>query len=341
VSAPPKLLRRVAFVGLTVTSLAGAAPQSNPDATARAAVLFERALHEYDRREYAGAAADLRAAYELAPRYTVLYNLGLADAGAGHPTAAIESFQAYLSQGGAEIAESRRDAVLALIAQLSKRVGTLQIDVTPGDALVEVDGAPLTAGASTRLDAGEHSVRASADGFEPYTTSLLVGPDASSYHLVVQLHPVPEVPPPAPTGDAVPMAGGAPPQQPILTTPPAPVPKTPALSNTDVVLWSAILAGTGAALGIAAGVIAMVDGNRYDDWKARDAEIRRLPPGPATERAAESNAALGRSIEHLDGVALGLAAGGGCLLVAGGVLWVTAPSAPHGRGTSIGWTTTW
>jgi len=444
--------RSLAAGALACLALGAAAPKA-PDA--HAAELFEQAIHEYDRREYDAAATDLKRAYELSPSYPVLYNLALAYAASHHPSAAIAAFERYLTDGGGEIDGGRRKAVTRRIAELSGQTGLVMVNVSPSRAAVHVDGdtAELAQGTSLRLDGGRHTLTLDAEGFEPYSSTLVVEPGERLHRVDVQLRPsrpADVTPPgflriecPVPgvsvhldgvVVSTTPVAGtlrtgagahrlafarrgysfpettlpvtpgeltlvscdasrsnrsaedrgarvrfardepratvdGAPyygellasgvhrvrlaragerpwsedvslhPSEVRLLTPDSRKLHDTSSGKADARTWAAILAGTGAALGIAAGVIAVVDGNRFDDWQRRDSELKAHPDG--TSRAKADNDALARSIAELDGVALGLAIGGGCLVSAGGALWALSLSGAPAHTAAIRWSGVW
>ena len=365
--------RSLAAGALACLALGAAAPKA-PDA--HAAELFEQAIHEYDRREYDAAATDLRRAYELSPSYPVLYNLALAYAASHHPSAAIAAFERYLTDGGGEIDGERRKAVTRRIAELSLQTGLVMVNVSPSRAVVHVDGdtAELVQGTSFRLDGGRHTLTLDAEGFEPYSSTLVVEPgeltlvscDASRSNRSAEDRGARvrfARDEPRATVDGAPYygellasgvhrvrlarAGERPwsedvslhPSEVRLLTPDSRKLHDTSSGKADARTWAAILAGTGAALGIAAGVIAVVDGNRFDDWQRRDSELKAHPDG--TSRAKADNDALARSIAELDGVALGLAIGGGCLVSAGGALWVLSLSGAPTHTAAIRWSGVW
>ena len=69
----------------------------------------------------------------------MLYNIGQSAASAKYFGIAYEAFELYLSKGGDDVAEQRRNEVMAEMDRLFKMVGSFDV-VTPPGCVVEVDG---------------------------------------------------------------------------------------------------------------------------------------------------------------------------------------------------------
>ena len=86
-----------------------------------------------DEGDDAGALAELRRVYAIAPHPRVLYNIGLACAALGRPVEATEALDRLLAAPGALPAESLRRARAAREEQ-ARRVAQLQVTTNvPGD----------------------------------------------------------------------------------------------------------------------------------------------------------------------------------------------------------------
>jgi hypothetical protein len=148
---------------VAVALLAPSHALAQVNATSEAKDNFERGYTLFQRGDFATAATLFERAYTLRPNYSVLYNLAQAYASSGRLAAAVDAFERYLREGGAEIAEDRRKSVESAVRYYSSRIGTLDLAVTPPGADVSVDGrhvgkAPLSAG--LRVNAGPHVVTA-------------------------------------------------------------------------------------------------------------------------------------------------------------------------------------
>jgi tetratricopeptide (TPR) repeat protein len=110
---------------------------------------------------YEAALVELKRAYELAPDYRMLFNIGQTSLQLNEYIAAIEAFESYLAQGGSHIETERRASVEASLAELQKRVATLTITTDAEGATLAIDGrqvgrTPLSEG--IRVNVGRHQL---------------------------------------------------------------------------------------------------------------------------------------------------------------------------------------
>jgi hypothetical protein len=160
-----------------------------------ASTRFKRGLQLFDEGDYALAVVEFERAYQLAPNYRALYNIGLVNVQLARYADATRTFEQYLHDGGAEITPSRRAEIAKALAELKLRTATVDISTNPPGAEVSLDGKPLDAGSfhgPTLIDAGEHTFRATASGFQPgFRTVTLAGGDTASVRMqLVALSPV-------------------------------------------------------------------------------------------------------------------------------------------------------
>jgi len=167
----------------TAASPGPAPAQAGEEASTR----FKRGLQLFDEGDYALAVVEFERAYQLAPNYRALYNIGLVNVQLARYADATRTFEQYLRDGGAEIAPPRKAEVAKALAELKLRTATVDISTNAPGAEVSLDGKPLDAGSfhgPTLIDAGEHTFRATASGFQPgYRTVTLAGGDAASVRL--------------------------------------------------------------------------------------------------------------------------------------------------------------
>jgi hypothetical protein len=152
--------------GATPAGDAAAAP--TPDAIKEAAERYTRGLSIYAEGEYLLALVEFERAYQLAPNYRVLYNIGQVRIQLGRYSKALEALQEYLKQGGDEINSDRRAAVENDLKMLGERTAKLRLTINEPGAEISIDGvaagvAPLTA--PIIVDAGEHKVEVRKGGF--------------------------------------------------------------------------------------------------------------------------------------------------------------------------------
>jgi hypothetical protein len=163
------------------TSSGSAAEQPDLQDTARAH--FQRGLQLAEEGAYGLALIEFQRAYELAPSYKLLYNIGLVQMQLGKWARSMRSLRQYIEQGGTEISTDRRAEVEHDIALLGTRTAALTIRVSVPGATVELDQevvgrSPLP---TQVVDAGEHRLRVTSRGFQPYEQPVvLAGGDVST-----------------------------------------------------------------------------------------------------------------------------------------------------------------
>ncbi len=132
--------------------------------TARAA--FDRGVTEVDAGHHAVAAVAFEESYRLRPVPVVLYNLARVYESLGRLRQARDTYERYLREGGAGVAEERRRTVEASVSRLTTEIPQLVVRATPSDARVEVDGrVERPVGGVLLLDPGNHGIVVSADGY--------------------------------------------------------------------------------------------------------------------------------------------------------------------------------
>jgi hypothetical protein len=108
---------------------------------------FRAGVELYRDGDAAAAAVEFRSAYDLAPNYRVLYNLGQVAYQLHDWVGARSAFQRYLDEGTSEVAEPRRHEVEQTLATLAQRIGTIVVEGGAGEELrvddVKIGRAPL------------------------------------------------------------------------------------------------------------------------------------------------------------------------------------------------------
>jgi hypothetical protein len=106
-------------------------------------------------------------AYEIAPSYKILWNIGQVENELGNYSAALDAYKKYLAEGEGKIPVSRAAKARKEIARLEALVGRIRVDSEVGGALIFVDGrkqgaTPLAD--PVLVDLGEHEVVAKTGG---------------------------------------------------------------------------------------------------------------------------------------------------------------------------------
>ncbi len=147
---------------------AQSAPAANPSDAAKeeASAHFKRGAELFQNGLYRAALVELRRAYDIAPNYRVLYNIGQTHVALGEFVEAIRAYQDYLGEAGSAVSAARRAEVEAELVQLHHNTATLTIRVNREGAIVLVDDknvgtAPLAQGVPVNI--GRHRVSARAE----------------------------------------------------------------------------------------------------------------------------------------------------------------------------------
>ncbi len=206
--AKPRLVVLLGALALAVPSTGHAADddtEESDDPTEEASERFRRGVKLYKDEDYVAALVEFKRAYELAPNYRVLYNLGQTSRGLKDYASALVAYQQYLDEGGDEIEEDRRNEVEKIVEDLTARVGKLTIVTNVDGAEIQVDDevvgvSPLDEPVIVNI--GKRRVDASRDGYAPAKRVIEVaGRDELDVELALtdltQKGPAPTTPIPA------------------------------------------------------------------------------------------------------------------------------------------------
>lgn len=184
-----RITSSLGFLAIWACSAPSFAAPPNP--TAEAAIRDGK--NSYNSGDYEAAIQSFRLAYTTAADSEVLYQLGKAYAMADWPVQAVDAFERYLS--ATHVSDERRREVANAIEGQRKRIGSLIVQVTPGNASIKVDDALLARtdyAMPLPMRQGAHAVSASLDGYLPQVQSVQVRASKPS---VVRLDLSPVVPP--------------------------------------------------------------------------------------------------------------------------------------------------
>jgi hypothetical protein len=215
---------------------------AEPPTAAEADGHFRRGVELYKEADYRAALIEFRRAYDLAPAYQVLYNIGETSYQLQDYAAALKTLEQYLGEGGARLAPDRRAEVEKEIAKLRLRVAKM-IFVTPiADVEITVDDVSV---GKTPFDgpvivsAGRRKIVASKAG-RPSLTKLIDVAGGDTLSVPLALAEAEGAPAPAPSPAPAPGTPGAP------RTPPASVP-----------VWPWVATGALAAGAVVTGILAL------------------------------------------------------------------------------------
>jgi len=200
-------------------SFPGAQPTS-PDAQEEARQRFKRALELADDGQFDAALVELKKAYDLAPTYRILYNVGVVYQQLKDYARALDAYERYVEEGGAGIPEERLADVHARIERLKGRVGHLDIRTSEPGAEVSVDDRVIgtTPLRPVRVNSGQRKVTVHLAGRPSQTRIVdLAGGETKVTAFDLGLVSGPPPPPPEPKsivpwvswGATLVLAGGA------------------------------------------------------------------------------------------------------------------------------------
>ncbi|MBW2524072.1 MAG: tetratricopeptide repeat protein [Deltaproteobacteria bacterium] len=164
------LIAALAFGGISLAGEAWARPA--PGVQSEAEERYDRGVELFKEGDYRAALIEFERAYDLAPNYRVLYNIGQVHYMLKDYAKALAVLSQYLEEGGDRLSSKRTKSVEADIAKLQPRVALLEIQVDAAGAEVLVDDVavgitPLDAPLS--VSAGRRKVTVIAPNQEPVT----------------------------------------------------------------------------------------------------------------------------------------------------------------------------
>jgi hypothetical protein len=252
------------FAAALVWMYAGAASAQQPNIIAGRSH-FDRGVEYYRDGNVNAALIEFKRAYDVAPNYRVLYNLGQVSNALNDYVSAQRYFQRYLQDGGSEIKPERKTEVSALISKLGGRIASVTITCNEADAQVFVDdmvvgNTPLRE--PVRVSAGTRRISASVSG-RPRSTRIVEAVGGEQLSVALEIVPVPV----------------AEPAQPVQAP-------AAAESAPDPVLWLGIATGALAVSTGVVGILAASDGGNFHDALQRQttaSELDRLHDRAATK----------------------------------------------------------
>jgi tetratricopeptide (TPR) repeat protein len=178
----------VMLLGMAETLAAGSV---RADDLASAESHFERGVALYQEHAYDAALAEFQRAYEMAPRYEVLFNIAQVHYLLHEYAEALAAFERYLDEGAHELAQERRTYVMREIAALRERVGTLAVSTDVMGATVLLDDQELgtTPLAPLVVNLGRHVLRVEHEGHRTITRRLNIA-SGQTERVALRLEPV-------------------------------------------------------------------------------------------------------------------------------------------------------
>lgn len=165
----------VALAVAVPSALAQNAKQPTPAEIEEAKSRYQRGRELYEDNDLRAALVEIQRAYDLAPNYKLLFDIGQICYQLPDYPCALRSFKQYLAEGGENIPADRKAEVEKDLSKLEGRVATLKITTNRPGAEILVDDVvvgttPLAA--PIIVGAGKRKIVARMAGVEPVTKAL-------------------------------------------------------------------------------------------------------------------------------------------------------------------------
>jgi tetratricopeptide (TPR) repeat protein len=198
-------LRRLAISALLFSTIMAGVPskgllaapdevaQPDPKKKAAATKLLAEGNRLSNDGQYVEALEKFRAAYDVYPSPKLLLNIGTMLRQLGRNVEAAEVYEKYLRDPGAD--PQQREFLTRTLDEINSLVGHLRVTVSPPDATVSLDGAPIevpAAGTEVRVEPGTHKVAGEKKGLPPALVTVSVA-RGENREVVLKLSPTPIV----------------------------------------------------------------------------------------------------------------------------------------------------
>jgi hypothetical protein len=169
-------MKRVALALVALLVLAAPARAADPTVE-EARIRFQRGVQLFHEGSFEAALAEFRKAYQVAPSYRLLYNIGQVHYELHDYVGALKSFRQYLGDGSAEVPPDRRVQVQAEIKKLQGLCAYLDVTAQPEGADILVDDVPVgitPLGGPVLVNAGLRRITATKEGRTAPVRSITV-----------------------------------------------------------------------------------------------------------------------------------------------------------------------
>jgi hypothetical protein len=146
-----------------------------PETVEQARSHFAHGVKLYEEEDYRAALIEFSRAYELAPNWAVLYNVGQSHYQLRDYPNALRTMEKYVKEGGEQIGKDRRAEVDREMDELRGRVAHVSLTVNIPGAELTLDDAAIGKTPLTELvlvGAGRHKLAASKSGYVTATKVL-------------------------------------------------------------------------------------------------------------------------------------------------------------------------
>lgn len=156
---------------LCQAQVAPATGKASPGAASEGAyrALIAEAIREYSLRNYAEARSLFTRAYGMNPNARVMRGLGMAEFELRNYIASTDLLTQALASNDKPLTAAQRKQTIELLQRAQSFIGRFSVELSPPQATLQVDGAPVDTAAGNRLlmQVGDHTIEVSAPGFRP------------------------------------------------------------------------------------------------------------------------------------------------------------------------------
>ena len=136
---------------------------------------FNAGIALYEKDDFKSALDKFQDSYELSGNWVVLYNIGQAHWMLGQYCEAMAAFKKYLLLGGKIIKARQRDEVYGFFDELEEKASFIDLSVSPGGALVVIDGTRAGAAPFSEpvcVETGTHDINISFEGYAVHAATF-------------------------------------------------------------------------------------------------------------------------------------------------------------------------
>ena len=169
------------------------ASSAGAQATDEAKRHFTNGVHMFEDRNFAGALVEFEASYQRNPTAVALQNIAVCQKGLFRYADAIATLERMLRDFSAQLSPEDKKAAEDAIREMSALISTVVLKVTPADAKVSINEAPLSAEAMkkpVRLAAGEYRIAAEAPGYARQEKLVTVVSGQNEHPIELTLSPL-------------------------------------------------------------------------------------------------------------------------------------------------------
>ncbi|HEY1551541.1 MAG TPA: tetratricopeptide repeat protein, partial [Kofleriaceae bacterium] len=182
------MIRALFVAALLAPAIAIAQPAAGDKVDAQS--LMQSGVKLLEAKDYLGALAIFKTAYERFPSAKILLNIGTTLKLLDRDADAANAYQRYLDSNDTD--PKRRAEVAKLLAKIDVQVGRVSLAITPSDAITTIDDdnwLHVVHATTWRLAPGHHAIAAHKDGFTPATKSIETSAGESA-SITLELAPI-------------------------------------------------------------------------------------------------------------------------------------------------------